>query len=247
MKLYIDNISKSFNRTNSLNWRTPSKKILKNISIEANNGDVIGVIGSNGSGKSTLLKVIMGLISTDSGSIYINNKAQDYSQKINKYAHCFNNNDRSFFWRLTVKENIDFFKNLDISYTSTKRSNEIFHLLDIGDIYNSRFDTLSSGERKRVSLYRGLIKDPNIMLFDEFTDSLDISVKAKIIKRVKNLSTYKENKIIFWVTHSFDELRELCNRVILLDKGSLVKDIKLQDINDNVIDNLNAQLLRKAQ
>tara|TARA_Y100001968_G_scaffold276989_1_gene271572 strand:+ start:736 stop:1452 length:717 start_codon:yes stop_codon:yes gene_type:complete len=233
----IENLKKSFDIYNSILLRKISSKlVLKDVSFKINKGDVVGVIGKNGSGKSTLLKILFGSIEADSGSLKLYGDEKKYKEFI-KNSSLINSNDRSFFWRLSLEENLDYFKSI---YGSEEKEEFRFLKDDLNllDLYNRNFSTLSSGEKKKAILYRALLKDPELILFDEFTQSLDLPTKKSIESLIKSLvKDYK--KTIIWVTHDLNEIMSLCNKLLILNKGLLTfHDLKNIGTNLNELEEL---------
>ena len=107
----VNSISKKY-KSFSSSKRKVISNVLGDVSFEINKNDVIGLVGHNGSGKTTLLKILFNLIKEDTGEILLNEGADDYKKFIKEKASLINKNERSFFWRLSVKENINFFNSL---------------------------------------------------------------------------------------------------------------------------------------
>lgn len=198
--LEIQSISKTFEQT----------KVLEKISFEAKNGDSIALLGKNGTGKTTILRVLADLVTPDCGKILLNGSSLKRGE-----VSLITNNDRSFFWRLSALENLHYFLGM-----SGLKKNEIEHQLNkLGNYFgishklNNIFSSLSSGEKKKIGLLRMLLKDQKIMLFDEVTVALDTETKSLLF----NLLKQKQNKIIIWVTHDIEEIKNLCNRYILIN------------------------------
>ena len=188
---------------------------LENLSFDIYQNDCIAILGKNGSGKSTLLRLIGNILTPDEGTITINNKEIDTSY--------ISGNERSFFWRLTVFENLEFFSKIyGISDKKIKKDVEnILSMLGLSQFINTKFMSLSSGFKKRVSIARALIKNPDIFLFDEITTSLDKTSKNQIIATINGLRTRSENKVIMWATHDVNEALKICNKIILLEEGTI--------------------------
>lgn len=231
MIITLEHINKHFNSRSFFNIKSSRNEVLKDINLNLHAGDFIGIVGPNGSGKSTLLKLIFNLITPSSGHLLLDGSKKKYKKQIKSLACQFNNNDRSFFWRLTAMENIKFFSDVSMLDVSEIFLDKLIKNLGIEKCMSKRFGILSSGEKKKIALLRGLIKSPKIMLFDEFTSSLDIRSKIKIIKNIKDLNT-KDN-IIIWVTHLPDEL-QLCNKLLVLDNGRVKKFSRLDENNFNL-------------
>ena len=221
----IKNISKHY--SDILNLK--KTHVLKNINFEIKHNEILGIVGHNGSGKSTLLKVLFNLIKQDSGEICIKNSKQNYIDFIRNSASLVNRNERSFFWRLTVKENINFFNTLMGSPSSESDIQEKINFMGLANVINNKFGTLSSGEKSKALILRGLIKNPEFILFDEITTSLDIDSKSMVLEYVKKINN--GGATIIWVSHSLDEIDFLCNRFLIMKEGKLFKEKKVSDIN----------------
>lgn len=213
------NVHKKFLKFNLLTAReTKHTHVIKGIDFKAKPGDSIGIVGKNGSGKSTLIKMLFGSLLPDEGSIEFNGSQELFRNNTKKFS-LFGNNERSFFWRLSVRDNLEYFNSLSgkSNMDSLDALIEKFHFSKLID---KPFYALSSGERKLAMLIRGLIKNPTVLFFDEFTQSLDL--RNKIV--IKDLLTdiKKENeRIIFWVTHDLNELKNICNRAMFIKNGQI--------------------------
>lgn len=217
----VSNISKSFGATNNFFFRKKNKvtKVLSDISFEAQEGDCIALLGKNGSGKTTLLKLLSGLITPDSGSILDSNEKKIDASNISSV----NSNERSFFWRLSVLENLKFFNSFSDD-RSLAKIKKITKILDLSEKLSFPVMNLSSGERKKLSIARTLLRDTKILLLDEFTNSLDVASKKNIIDTISNLLTKKQIKIVIFATHSLDEVLRLSNRCIFLKNNNIFSD-----------------------
>ncbi|MBU78674.1 MAG: hypothetical protein CMD29_00940 [Flavobacteriales bacterium] len=224
--LKVTRLSKSFSK-NSLSFLSKDNKkipILKNISFNALSGETIAILGPNGCGKTTLLKMIAGLLISDSGFITDENGNKLSNSKI----AMVNSNDRSFFWRLSVIENLRFFCELSNKNSSIKII-EILESLKLQNKINTPFMFLSYGERKKVSIARALLKDCKILLLDEITNSLDISAKKLVTESIKSLMKEGKVKLILFATHSLDEVMSLSNRLLFIEKNKILYDLKIND------------------
>lgn len=222
----VNNISKKYK---SFIKKKNASIVLEDVFFEINQNDVIGLVGHNGSGKTTLLKILFNLIKEDSGEILLNDGAIGYEEFIKEKASLINKNERSFFWRLSVKENINFFNSL-LKYPSTEKNiQEKIDFLEVNALMNKRFGLLSSGEKTKVLILRGLLKNPKLVFFDEIMGSLDIESKKMIIHYIKKINL--EGATIIWVTHSLDEIDALCNRFIIMKNGRIHIQSNTEDIS----------------
>ena len=225
------NVNKSFINFSPLSFKKSKNiKILQNVSLKISEKDVVGIIGKNGSGKSTLLKILFGSLKADSGKIKLNGCEEDYLTESKNFS-LISSNERSFFWRLSLRQNLDYFQSI-----TSKTNKEIIKLLledlSVEKFLDKPFYALSSGEKKKALLYRGLLKDPKIIFFDEFTQSLDLPSKKQIIYFIKKINR-DFGKTIFWVTHDLSEINNLCNKLIITKKENIT-DYKVEKELENL-------------
>ena len=181
------------------------KDVLYNVSIQIKENEIFGLIGQNGSGKSTLLKIISGLLMPSSGNCNLGN----YSSSISLITP----NNRSFYWRLTLKENLEFFSKLN-SLTKENYESEISSLsnyFDISKKLDTKFMHLSEGEMQKASIIRGLIFKPKLVLFDEPTSYLDQRSSKLLVDYVKNYIC--EGRIAIWCSHDIDNVEDLSTKI----------------------------------
>ena len=208
MLIEVNNISKKFDLPK---FKLSSKEnsfisVIDNFSMDIDSKDFICLVGNNGSGKTTLLKILADLITQDEGSIGRNGKISFVST-----------NERSFFWRLSVKENLRFFSSLANNKVSIL-DDDLINILGIDKFLEKRFMNLSSGQKKRVMIARSLISEADIFLFDEITNSLDESSRKQIIDFIYEDIFLKKNKAIVWATHSPHEINNKYNKLVDLNK-----------------------------
>jgi polar amino acid transport system ATP-binding protein len=202
-------------------------EVLKDISLEITEGEVLCIIGPSGSGKSTLLRCLNRLEEIQSGSITIlgeelvNNKNIDkLRQNIGMVFQSFN-----LFPHLTVLENM-ILAPLELKKMNKKEATEkAISLLDkVGlkdkkDVYP---DTLSGGQKQRVAIARALEMNPKIMLFDEPTSALDPEMVGEVLKVMKDLA--QEGMTMVVVTHEMNFARDVSDRVIFMDQGYILEE-----------------------
>ncbi len=204
---------------------------LSDVSFNVKENEVFGILGPNGAGKTTMVKILAGLIIQDSGSVTIYGKdTVKNSDLLRNRIGIITGDERGFYWRLTGKENLIFFGTL--SNLSKKTLNErIPLLLDIVNLTSAgdlMFKEYSSGMKTRLQLARALLTDPDILLLDEPTKSLDIEGKEKFIKLLQHPVLGKKPTVIL-ATHSLSEAENLCDRYMILKDG---KKVIAGDISD---------------
>lgn len=212
----------------NLNFKTGGDtKALDDISFDIHKSSLIGVLGKNGAGKTTLLRLLSGLLIPDSGkiSIFGLNPLKN-NLEIKKTTGILLNQERSFYWRLTAKENINFFASMHglDKRTVQKRISRLFDVLGIDKtIYEKRFDSLSSGMMKKFGIIRTLIHNPDIILLDEPTKNLDYESSLNFNAFARNYLVKEQGKIIFYVSHELREIEAISDKIMILNKGKLLK------------------------
>ncbi|MBD8084598.1 ABC transporter ATP-binding protein [Chryseobacterium caseinilyticum] len=202
------------------------KPAVDHISFQANDKEILVLLGTSGCGKTTTLKMINRLIEADSGNILINGKnIRDQKAEDLRMGIGFVMQNSGLFPHYTVKENIATVPNLlkwDKKKTES-RTHELLAKLNLSPDILSRFPhELSGGQQQRVGIARALIADSPILLMDEPFGALDNITKADIHSEFKSLEELK-NKTIILVTHDVQEAFELGHRICLMDKGKIVQ------------------------
>ena len=216
-KLDIKNISKTYD----------SKKIVSNVSMEVNTGEVIGLLGPNGAGKTTCFYMITGLISPESGKIYINKKnITDLS--IDERANLgigYLAQEPSIFRGLSVNDNILAIleQRKDISNKQKKdKLSVLLETFNIHHIKNTMGISLSGGERRRAEIARALASDPKFILLDEPFAGIDPISVIDIQEIIKKL---KQNNIGILITdHNVRETLDVCDRSYILNNTKVIAE-----------------------
>ena len=214
-KLIAANLCKTYSK----------RKVVNDVSIEVNRGEVVGLLGPNGAGKTTTFYMITGMIKPLSGSISLDSlditKMPMYKRALNKIGYLAQ--EASVFTKLSVEDNIMLVLEM-IEPSLSKRESRLEELLDefsIGHIRKSKAYALSGGERRRVEIARCLVPDPNFILLDEPFAGIDpIAVEdiQKIIEKLKN-----KNIGIFITDHNVRETLTITDRSYLLYSGQILK------------------------
>lgn len=193
-------------------------KAVDNISFKIEKGEVVGFLGQNGAGKTTTMKMITGLIEPTDGEIFIEN--EKISRKSRKCIGYMPENT-PLYQELTVKEFIDYMAELK-GLKRQERKQQVQKLItDLGlaDVENKLIRNISRGYKQRVSLSGALIGNPDILILDEPTVGLDPKQVIEIRNLIKSL---RKNHTVFISSHILSEISQMCQKVIIINKGKIV-------------------------
>ncbi|MBI2327282.1 ABC transporter ATP-binding protein [Candidatus Curtissbacteria bacterium] len=194
---------------------------LDSISFSIPRGKIIGLLGPNGAGKTTTINILLGITLQNSGSIKYFGKnfsenRQFCLQKIN-FTSSFN----TLQSRISVRENLIVFAHLYEVTNPEKKIKELTSYFEIEDLINQKFNDLSAGQKTRVNITKALINDPEIILMDEPTASLDPDIADKTLSLIEDLKKDKKLSILY-TSHNMSEVTRICDQVIFLDRGKIV-------------------------
>lgn len=208
----ISNITKSFK----------NKQILKGVDLVVNKGDIIGLLGLNGEGKSTLIKIILGILSQDSGEVKRNFEIKsDVGVMLQEI---------SMPEKMKVYEWLDMVKRFS---TNSKSVESVLDSVNLRTVKNKYCDSLSGGQQRRVQFATAIINDPKVLILDEPTVGMDV-VSKKAFWETLNTFSFSKDLTIILISHDMEEVSEFCNRVLILSKGLLVSDSKMTNVQDKI-------------
>lgn len=224
--LEINNLSKGFDEL----------EVLKNVSLQLFNGENLVVLGKSGSGKSVLIKCIVGLLIPDGGTINVLGedvgalKSDALGELRKKIGFLFQSG--ALYDSMTVKQNLEFpLRRIKKNLTQKeidKKIEEVLEHVGLSDVLNKIPSQLSGGMRKRISLARTIVVDPQIMLYDEPTTGLDPVTSDEISLLINNVQKkYKTSSLI--ITHDIECARATANRVIMLHDGEVYMEGNIEE------------------
>ncbi len=196
---------------------------LKGVSFSIRSGEILGVVGPNGAGKTTLLRILANLLEADDGYVRL------CGQKLNNECHLRANigyvssDERSFFWRLSGKQNLEFFARLYgiRKPAARKRIAKLLGQFALEEKAAELFRDYSTGTRKKFALIRALIHQPRILLLDEVTNSLDSPSAQSVKALVREYASAQHGCAAVWSTHRFEEIGEVCDKVLVISEGRM--------------------------
>jgi ABC-2 type transport system ATP-binding protein len=197
---------------------------LKDVSFALEKGRILAVLGLNGAGKTTLLKIISGLILPDQGSVSVNGWRPGVDdEKIKTFIGLTLSSERSFYWRLTGKQNLEFFASLYglDAWQARARIKELLGFFEV-DYQDKRFDSYSAGMQQIFTLIRSLLHDPALLLLDEPAKSIDYRTALHIRTLIKEKLVKGRGKTVVFTTHNMDEAADFGDRFLILHKGGVL-------------------------
>ena len=215
----VNNLAKQFKNSLAVN----------NISFKINKGTIIGLLGPNGCGKSTTIGMMLGLIKPTSGTVVINgqnieNNRTSLLEKMNFISPYI-----ELPKKLTVEENLKVYGRLYGVKNLEGKISEIMEKLNLTEFKKRKTGELSSGQKNRVSLAKALINDPEILLLDEPTASLDPDVGDNIRTFIEDFAS-KKGATILLASHNMNEVERLCHEVMMMKDGKIIDKGKSSDL-----------------
>ena len=205
---------------------------LNDISFKINEGEMVGYIGPNGAGKSTTIKIMCGILTPDSGECIINGLIpyKDREKYVKDIGVVFGNRS-SLWWDVPVDDSFELNKDIyNISNEDYKKQKKILtEMLNIGDIIKKPTRTLSLGQRMRCEIAIAFLHNPKIVFLDEPTIGLDSVSKIAVRKFIKEINREYGTTIIL-TTHDTGDIKALASRILLIGKGTLLMDGKIDDL-----------------
>ena len=213
----IQHISKSFG----------SQKVLNDVSLEIPAGQIVGLLGPNGAGKSTLMKILIGLWSADSGTV----------SAPSRIGYLPENNP--LYEEMYVTEYLQFMAKMTNDKCQMTNVDALIDKVGLTPERHKHIRELSKGYRQRVGLAQALLGDPELLILDEPTTGLDPNQLLEIRSLIRSLG---KDRTVILSTHIMQEVREMCDRVVILDHGEIKADLPIDQI-----DNLETLFHEKTQ
>ena len=214
---------------NNLNKKFNNILAVKNINFKINKGTIVGLLGPNGSGKSTTIGMLLGLIKPSSGTVIINGQnIENYRTHLLEKMN-FISPYVELPKKLTVEENLKVYGRLYGVKNLKHKITDLMEKLNLFDLKSRKTGELSSGQKNRVSLAKALINDPEILLLDEPTASLDPDVGDYIRGFIENYASNKGATILL-ASHNMNEVERLCYEVMMMKNGEIIDKGKCSDL-----------------
>ena len=210
--------------------QNPQKVAVDNLSISVNAGEIYGILGSNGAGKTTTLRCLSTLIKPTDGKIYVNgHEVQEEAEEVRKNIG-FLTSDIKLDPQFSADYLFDFFGNIHKvpKEELKKRKAELFQYFEIKDFAHKKIKELSTGMKQKAAIAVSLVHDPDIIVFDEPTNGLDIITARNVTDYLQKLK--EEGKLILISTHIMSEAEKICDRIGIVIGGKKIAEGTLEEL-----------------
>ena len=205
-----------------------NQKAIDNISFKVNRGEVVGFLGPNGAGKSTTIKIITGFLQADLGEAFVNGLSVKSNSLEAKKKIGYLPESNPLYYEMYIREYLEFIFNVHrLQKEKKKKIDEVITLTGLTTESNKKIGQLSKGYKQRVGLAAALIHHPEVLILDEPTSGLDPNQIIEIREVIKTLG---KNKTVLFSSHILQEVEAICDRVIIINKGNIVADDKLSNL-----------------
>lgn len=194
-----------------------------NVDLRVRQGELFGLLGPNGAGKTTLVKILSTLIQPTSGSAHVNGYALGQDGAIKASIGLVTSDERSFYWRLTGRQNLEFFARLHgiPANETSARVAAVLEKMELEAVADQRFLVYSTGMRQRLSIARALLNQPRLMFLDEPTQGLDPIMTRHLRQLIRSELVERQGITVLLTTHGLEEAELLCDRIAIMHQGSL--------------------------
>jgi len=225
MSISVQNLTKIYDE----------QKAVDNISFTVNKGEIVGFLGPNGAGKSTTMKMITGFLKADQGEINVSGidvkkNALDAKKRIGYLPE-----SNALYYDMYVREYLDFIAGVHQINNKQKAIGKVIEQVGLTSESKKRVGQLSKGYKQRVGLAAALVHNPEVLILDEPTSGLDPNQIVEIRNVIKEQG---ENKLVLFSSHILQEVEAICDRVIIINKGKIVADDKLSNLQQRSTNNI---------
>lgn len=217
MSIKVTNLSKNYG----------AQKAVSNISFSIGKGEIVGFLGPNGAGKSTTMKIITGYLAGDGGEVEVCDEKVDTNSLSTKKKIGYLPEANPLYFDMYVREYLEFVAGIHHIENLKNKIEDTIKIVGLTIEANKKIGQLSKGYKQRVGLAAALIHDPEVLILDEPTTGLDPNQIIEIREVIKTLG---QNKTVLFSSHILQEVQAICDRVIIINKGSIVADDTLSNL-----------------
>ncbi len=220
MSIEVKNLSKIYGE----------QKAVNNISFKVEKGEIVGFLGPNGAGKSTTMKIITGYLQPESGEVFVSGINVQQQPLLTKKKIGYLPESNPLYYDMYVREYLDFSAGVHNISNKKQSIEKVIEQVGLTREGSKKIGQLSKGYKQRVGLAAALLHDPEVLVLDEPTTGLDPNQIVEIREVIKNLG---QHKTVLFSSHILQEVEAICNRVIIINKGTIVADSNLTKLLKN--------------
>ncbi len=224
MSIVVNNLTKIYG----------TQKAVNNISFTINKGEIVGFLGPNGAGKSTTMKIITGYLSADGGNAQVCGETVSPDSLSTKKKIGYLPEANPLYFDMYIREYLEFVAGVHGIKNAKNIIAEVITTVGLTIEANKKIGQLSKGYKQRVGLAAALIHEPEVLILDEPTSGLDPNQIIEIREVIKKLG---KDKTVLFSSHILQEVEAICDRVIIINKGNIVADDQLSNLQKNKSDN----------
>jgi ABC-2 type transport system ATP-binding protein len=202
------------------------------VSFDVNRGEVVGVLGPNGAGKTTTIKSILGLVVPSAGRVEIAGvDADENPREVYQHVGAMLEGARNVYWRLTVRENLEFFAALggNDPEAARGRHDKLLDQFNLAEKADDPVNDLSRGQKQKVSLAATLARGTDVVFLDEPTLGLDVEASVELRRELRRLADEEDITVVL-SSHDMDVVEQVCDRVVILSDGRVIADDPVEDL-----------------
>lgn len=221
---------------------------LRGVSLQVSPGLLFGLFGNNGAGKTTLIRLLTTLLDPSSGQAWVNGfDTQRHPQHVRASIGLCSSEDRSFYARLSARQNLMFYGALqDLPWRQLRRRvDELLDLFDLLRVADSPVQYFSTGMRQKLNVARALLHDPALVFLDEPTKSLDVTAADQLRDLIRHELVGHQGKTVFYTTHELYGMETFCDRVAVIRAGEIAVEGTPADVM-NTLPGISSYLLEVA-
>src|SRR4051812_6433496 len=203
------------------------QKAVNNISFKVDKGEIVGFLGPNGAGKSTTMKIITGYLQQDGGEAFVSNVNVSKEPLTTKKKIGYLPEANALYYDMYVREYLEFIAEVHSVSNRQSAISRVIEMVGLIPESKKKIGQLSKGYKQRVGLAAALIHDPEVLILDEPTSGLDPNQIVEIREVIRQQG---KNKTVLFSSHILQEVEAICDRVIIINKGEIVADDKLSDL-----------------
>ncbi|WP_242985960.1 ABC transporter ATP-binding protein [Oceanobacillus zhaokaii] len=224
----VQNLKKSYRKRKSKEYI----HAVTDVSFKVNRGEIVGLLGPNGAGKTTTIKMICGLLIPDSGTITINGiNNREKRLKALRHISAVLEGNRNLYWRLTVRENLEYFAgNRGASRKEVKKQvDELLEKFRLQEKSSELVNRLSRGMQQKLAIAVAMLADSDVILLDEPTLGLDVETSYEVRDLLRSIAS-DYNRTIIISSHDMDVIQDICERTVIINGGEIVTDDKVDNL-----------------